>query len=90
LQVFLIVSKACSVTDCNSLVTGVYDDETGEAVAQLQAKIGFTGDEIDKHFGPATRRRVKKILGFDLDSWRRSSTNLQTIAVQPDGSTIVW
>ena len=90
LQVFLMTWRLGFVTDCDSLVIGIYDNATGEAVGQLQAHLGFTGKEIDKHFGPATRSKLKQTYNFDLDSWRRASTNLQTIAVQPDGSTIEW
>jgi len=90
LQVFIIMSRLCSVNDCNSLITGVYDNETAEAVRQLQIHIGLVGNDVDGNFGQVTRRKLKGIIGFDLDSWRRSSTSLKTFAVQPDGSTIEW
>jgi peptidoglycan hydrolase-like protein with peptidoglycan-binding domain len=90
LQVFLITSRQKTVRDSDSLITGVYDDATAKAVRELQTRIGLIGSDVDGNFGQTTRKKLKNILGYDLDSWCRYSLTQKTIAVQPDGSTIEW
>lgn len=38
--------------------SGIYDDSTEERVLYLQEWLGFTGNDVDGNFGPATRERL--------------------------------
>lgn len=81
LQVFL--AGGCYGGDCQVFPNGVYDEATAVAVMNLQVDLAFEGNDVDGHFGPGTRARLKETLGIDMNAILADIFVGQTVAIVP-------
>ena len=65
-------------------VDGDYGDETWKAVKKMQRVLGFTGKDVDGHFGPATRQALFEATGLDVNDIDASLFTGKTNAVVPE------
>ena len=73
-------------------VDSVFDSVLAAAIKTLQEDSGFTGEDVDGCFGPATREAFKEVpdIGLDVNAIPNFGTGPHTKALMPDGDLIDW
>ncbi|MEK7615129.1 MAG: peptidoglycan-binding protein [Patescibacteria group bacterium] len=67
-----------------------YGPNTAKSVRALQTHLGFTGEDVDGNFGPATRAALKKQHGFDVDRIGWAPQNGITLWFDTEGNHRCW
>lgn len=65
----------------NIMADGQYGNETAQGVKNLQMTLGFTGEDVDGHFGPRTRIALCTQQGIDIDAIPADAFSQETHAV---------